>query len=523
MSRTANFVGRNFIQPVASPASFQWDSLAFPSKIRLIGLMNRITAILCHQSKPWFQQILQPLIDSSAIRKILLVYSGECPPAYPKCETIEAPSLYNGMLWNILLKRIRTDFFLVIQAKGAIEFGPHSFERLVEAARISGAGMIYSDRWGCNRRGRSLHAVNDYQIGSLRDNFDFGPIRLFSLSAVRAAVDCHGYMESFQHAGLYDLRLKISRIGSFLHIPEPLYSVQESKQNLFDYVDPHRETVQKEMEAAAIAHLKSINAWVGPPFKAVPPRRKRFSVEASVVIPVRNRAATIADAVRSALSQRTDFPFNVIVVDNHSTDGTAKILSKLARQKKMVHLVPARIDLGIGGCWNEAVFSESCGRWAVQLDSDDLYNGPDVLQCMVDLLRQGKYAMVVGAYTLVNERLQEIPPGRVAHREWTDENGPNNALRVNGFGAPRAFDTALLRSISFLNVSYGEDYAMGLRISREYKVGRIYESLYFCRRWPGNTDASLSTEQINRNDAFKDTVRTLEILARQKMNREQFP
>jgi glycosyltransferase involved in cell wall biosynthesis len=245
-------------------------------------------------------------------------------------------------------------------------------------------------------------------------------------------------------------------------------------------------------------------------------------VEASVIIPVRNRKETIAEAVKSALSQETDFPFNIIVVDNHSTDGTTAILSDLARQySSLKHVIPKRTDLGIGGCWNEALRNKACGRYVVQLDSDDLYSSGRTLQKMVDMLRRGNFGMVIGSYTLVDSRLEEIPPGLINHREWTDENGHNNALRINGLGAPRAFNTSLIRKFGFQNVSYGEDYAMALRICREYRIGRIYESLYLCRRWSGNTDAALSIEEANRNDAFKDKIRTIEILARQKMNQRE--
>jgi glycosyltransferase involved in cell wall biosynthesis len=274
------------------------------------------------------------------------------------------------------------------------------------------------------------------------------------------------------------------------------------------------------METVFSDYLKKIGAYL-------PPRRLReveqtptsFPVEASVIIPVRNRRETITEAVKSALSQETDFPFNVIAVDNHSTDGTTPILSDLARQySRLKHIIPVRTDLGIGGCWNEALQHEACGRYAVQLDSDDLYSSPYTLRTMLDMLRQGHYAMVIGSYTLVDFSLKEIPPGLIDHREWTDENGHNNALRINGLGAPRAFNTSLLRKIGFLNVSYGEDYAAALRICREYQIGRIYESLYLCRRWPGNSDAGLSIEEINRNNTFKDKIRTDEILERQKMH-----
>jgi glycosyltransferase involved in cell wall biosynthesis len=273
------------------------------------------------------------------------------------------------------------------------------------------------------------------------------------------------------------------------------------------------------METVFTDYLKKIGAYLPPyHFREVEQTSKSFPVDASVVIPVRNRKETIAEAVKSGLSQETDFPFNVIVVDNYSTDGTTDVLSDFARQySALKHIVPKRTDLGIGGCWNEALRDEACGRYVVQLDSDDIYSRSCTLQKMVDMLRQGNYAMVIGSYTIVDSRLEEIPPGLIDHREWTDENGHNNALRINGLGAPRAFNTGLMRNIGFLNASYGEDYAAALRICRQYRIGRIYESLYLCRRWPGNTDAALSLEEINRNHAFKDKIRTTEILARQKI------
>jgi glycosyltransferase involved in cell wall biosynthesis len=272
------------------------------------------------------------------------------------------------------------------------------------------------------------------------------------------------------------------------------------------------------MEAVFTNYLKKIGAYLPPNFKGVDETHESFPVEASVIIPVRNRRETIAEAVKSALSQHADFPFNVIVVDNHSTDGTTTILSDLVRQySRLKHIIPVRTDLAIGGCWNEALSAQDCGRYAVQLDSDDLYGGPHTLQKMADMLRQGNYGMVIGSYTLVDSNLKEIPPGLIDHREWTDENGHNNALRINGLGAPRAFNTSLMRKIGFLNVSYGEDYAAALRICREYRVGRIYESLYLCRRWSGNSDAGLGIEATNWNDAFKDKIRTEEIVARQEI------
>jgi hypothetical protein len=352
---------------------------------------------------------------------------------------------------------------------------------------------------------------------------------LFSVAAVREALRKYGVVSGMKFAGLYDVRLKVSIDHPVHHLQEPLYSIIRNagaiqelppQEEVFAYVDPRNEAAQDEMEIVFTEYLKKIGAYLDPDhFKEVEEGTELFQAEASIIIPVLNRKETIARAVKSALSQETDFPFNVIVVDNHSSDGTTAILCDLARQySSLKHIIPRRTDLGIGGCWNEALRDEVCGRYAVQLDSDDLYSTNYTLQKIVNLLRQSNDAMVIGSYTVVDLRLQEIPPGLVDHQEWTDENGHNNALRVNGLGAPRAFQTSLMRRIGFLNVSYGEDYAAALRISREYRIGRIYESLYLCRRWSGNTDAALSVGEANRNNTFKDKIRTDEILARQKMN-----
>ena len=245
---------------------------------------------------------------------------------------------------------------------------------------------------------------------------------------------------------------------------------------------------------------------------------QEFDVEASVVIPVFNRAKTIKDAVESALSQKASFPYNVIVVDNHSTDGTGDILAHLSKshKDKLRVIVPNRRDLGIGGCWNEAINSEYCGRFAVQLDSDDLYSSPKTLQTVVDAFHEQKAAMVIGSYRMCDFELNTLPPGLIDHKEWTDDNGPNNALRINGLGAPRAFFTPLLRQVQFPNTSYGEDYALGLLFSRHYRIGRIFSELYLCRRWGGNSDAALSVEKINANNLYKDRLRTMELYARQR-------
>ena len=369
---------------------------------------------------------------------------------------------------------------------------------------------MYSDAAG--------HARIDYQAGSIRDNFDFGPVVAVSVDASREA----GFDTNCRWGGLYDLRLRISERRPVVRIPEPLYgaSVVDSRptgQKQFDYVDPKNRDYQIEMERIATEHLKRIGAWLEPNFMAVPTppsSNREFPVRASIVIPVRNRERTILDAVHSALGQKTSFAFNVVVVDNHSSDRTGEILRGVS-DSRLVHVVPQRRDLGIGGCWNEAIYSQHCGRYAVQLDSDDMYINDAALERVVSELESGPYAMVIASYTMVDFSLQPIPPGLIDHREWTRENGRNNALRINGLGAPRAFDTSMLRQIGFPNVSYGEDYAAALRISRDYEIGRIYDSIYLCRRWEGNTDSALPLETANRYDAYKDWLRTMEIQARQ--------
>jgi hypothetical protein len=331
-----------------------------------------------------------------------------------------------------------------------------------------------------------------------------------------------GLARGLRWGGLYDLRLRLSERAPVVRIPEPLYEAapldtRPSGEALFDYVDPRNRAYQVEMERVATEHLGRIGALLPPSFAPVPSRSGEFPVRASVVIPVRNRERTILDAVRSALSQEPPFPFNVVVVDNHSTDRTTELLRGVG-DPRLVHLVPGRRDLGIGGCWNQAIESPACGRYAVQLDSDDLYPDSRVLAKIVAELERGPYAMVVGSYTMVDFSLKEIPPGLIDHREWTRENGRNNALRVNGLGAPRAFDTLVLRNdgLAFPNVSYGEDYAMALRVSRDYEVGRITDSVYLCRRWEGNSDSALPRETQNRYDAYKDWLRTIEIAARRR-------
>jgi hypothetical protein len=416
------------------------------------------------------------------------------------------PSDQSSASFRKIIDDASSDVLFLGDPRVNIEPAPRMFERMSEVIRESGAGLVYADAVG--------HPRIDYQRGSIRDTFDFGPVVAISLEAARASE-----LESdWRWGAFYDLRLRISENYPITRIPELLYaaSITDSRptgEKQFDYVDPRNREYQIEMEQVATRHLKRAGAYLAPHFKIIPAPGETFPVKASIVIPVRNRERTILDAVGSALEQKSTFEFNVIVIDNHSTDKTTEILHGV-RDPRLVHIIPARQDLGIGGCWNEAIYSAQCGRFAVQLDSDDMYLNDAVLARMVSELEEGPYAMVVGSYTMVDFSLKQLPPGVIDHREWTRENGRNNALRINGLGAPRAFDTSILRHIGFPNVSYGEDYAVGLRICREYEIGRIYDSIYLCRRWEGNTDSALPLETANRYDSYKDWLRTVEIAAR---------
>ena len=419
---------------------------------------------------------------------------------------IICPEDYSSVSIRELIDAADADVLFIGDPRVSIEPGPHMFDRVARVIHETGAGWVYADAVG--------HPRIDYQSGSIRDGFDFGPVVAISIQAARES----GIDSDWKWGGLYDLRLRIAEKNSIVRIPEPLYSAaltdaRPTGEKQFDYVDPRNRDYQSEMERIATAYLKRIGAWLPPHFEQVPAAAETFPVKASVVIPVRNRERTILEAVRSALAQRTDFAFNVIVVDNHSTDRTAEILREIG-DARVKPIVPERRDLGIGGCWNEAIYSADCGQYAVQLDSDDLYINDGVLRRIVAELETGPYAMVIGAYTMVDFALKEIPPGLIDHREWSRDNGRNNALRINGLGAPRAFNTSLLRRIGFPNVSYGEDYAVALRISRDYAIGRIYDSVYLCRRWEGNSDSALPLEIANRYDAYKDWLRTIEIQAR---------
>ncbi len=487
--------------------------------------MNRLTIAIPYTEDKQFETSARQLIVHPLVEEILCLHQGSSPSLPEGVKAAHVDAFFSGAAINYLIEAWRTDYLLLVLPGGRVEFGERALDRFAQVAEDTGASFVYSDFREQNGAEITDHPLIDYQLGAIRDNFDFGSAILLSREGVQKALSDHGAVSpDIRWGGLYDLRLKLSIDSTIFRIPEPLYTrvaadTRESGEKIFDYVDPRKRDYQVEMEKIATEHLERIGARLEPGFANVPESREEFPVKASVIIPVRNRVKTIADAVRSALSQKTDFTFNVIVVDNHSTDGTTDVLRELAAgDGRLIHIVPARTDYGIGGCWNEAVYSPHCGRYAAQLDSDDIYSSENTLARIIAEFDSGKYALVIGSYTIVDFDLNELPPGLIDHREWTRDNGRNNALRINGLGAPRAFDVTLLRRIGLPNTSYGEDYAVALRVSREYEIGRIYDSLYFARRWSGNSDSALPLATMNRYDSYKDRLRTIEILARRQFN-----
>jgi glycosyltransferase, group 2 family len=416
-----------------------------------------------------------------------------------------------------------TEWLFLQTEAGEIEFLPQAEKRFIDIAEATGAAMVYSDYYQITEDGKNPITTIEYQRGSLRDDFNFGAVILLNTGILKK-ITTHT-PEDYEFAGLYDIRLKISETSSIFRIAEPLYlltpvSATEAESRHFAYIDKKNRNVQIDMEKACTAHLKRIGALLTGNPKSVNLESESFDCEASIIIPVRNRQKTIADAIHSALGQQTNFKFNVLVVDNFSTDDTGNIIDRIAHTySNVVKITPDNDNLGIGGCWQLAINHNLCGKFAVQLDSDDIYQSPHTLQRIVDEFYRQRCAMLIGSYTITDFELNPIPPYLIDHAEWTDDNGRNNALRINGLGAPRAFFTPIIREIGFPNVSYGEDYAVGLRISREWKIGRIYDSVYLCRRWENNSDTGISLETLNRYNFYKDKIRTIELLRRIKQNR----
>ncbi|EFC67295.1 glycosyltransferase family 2 protein [Prevotella sp. oral taxon 317] len=470
--------------------------------------MKKITCFVPYIDESQAGKTLSALRDSQLVDKVVCLDE----PVF-KSETIRR-----------IAAESKADYALVYTKTTTLELGYMALERLLQIAQDTNAGLVYADHYQVKGGELVKAPVIDYQKGSLRDDFDFGSVLFFDAAALKESVQ--RMTESYQHAGLYDLRLKLSQRYALVHANEYLYSeVEEDNRNSgekqFDYVDPRNRERQIEMEKACTRHLKEIGGYLEPHFEDIDFNQGEFEVEASVIIPVRNREATIGAAIESVLKQQTKFKFNLIVIDNHSTDGTTEAIDAFKADGRVIHLVPERNDLGIGGCWNYGVNSKHCGKFAVQLDSDDLYKDEHTLQTIVDAFYEQKCAMVIGSYMMTDFDLNELPPGVIDHKEWTPDNGRNNALRINGLGAPRAFYTPVLRSIGLPNTSYGEDYAMGLNISRHYQIGRIYDVLYLCRRWGGNSDAALSIEKVNANNLYKDRIRTWELEARIALNKQR--
>ncbi|RIH64929.1 glycosyltransferase family 2 protein [Mariniphaga sediminis] len=486
--------------------------------------MTKINCFIPAESLSGVANMISELQANSSVEHIflpkkLVAEAGEKARAF-SFETLTGTSVVK----RIAEASEEVDYVLLLTKVTSVKLGQFAMERMLEVAESTGAVKVYTDYYEVKEGKLATHPVIDYQEGSLRDDFDFGPLVLYKAEALRAAVK--NMKLDFEYAGLYTLRLKVAQQGDLFRIPEYLYTVDETDtrktgQKVFDYIDPKKRQMQVEMEQAVTEHLKDVGAWLSPDFTPVELKPSDFDKKLSVIIPVRNREKTIADAMESVLIQKTDFDFNLIVVDNHSTDKTTGIIKSIVeKDDRVIHIVPIRQDLGIGGCWNLAIHDSRCGMISMQLDSDDIYKDETTLQKVVDVFEKEKCAMVVGTYQLVNFDLQEIPPGIIDHKEWTPGNGKNNALRINGLGAPRAFYTPVLRDVKIPNTSYGEDYAVGLAISRNYKIGRIYDNIYLCRRWTDNSDAALDIVKMNTHNTYKDRIRTIELKVRQKQNKQ---
>lgn len=482
-----------------------------------------INCFIPFQSANQVKETIATLKASHLVNKIYLLTDNDCKEKVEGCEVLSIDSLKSTDTIKKIAAKADSTYTLIYTKLADLRLGYFALDRMIQIAEDSGAGLIYADHYQVTGDDKKNCPVIAYQKGSLRDDFNFGSVLIYKSDDLKKAASQMDV--TYKFAGLYDLRLKVSQAAELVHINEYLYTeiendTRKSGEKIFDYVDPKNREVQVEMEKACTDHLQKIGAYLTPQFKKIEFNKADFEFEASVIIPVRNRIRTIADAVKSVLSQKTNFKFNLIVVDNYSTDGTSEAIDKFASDERLVHVIPENKELGIGGCWNAGVHHPKCGKFAVQLDSDDVYLDENTLQKIVDAFYEQNCAMVVGTYMLTDFEMKMIPPGIIDHKEWTPENGRNNALRINGLGAPRAFYTPVLRDIKVPNTSYGEDYALGLYFSREYQIGRIYDVLYLCRRWDDNSDASLDIVKMNAHNTYKDRIRTWEVQARINYNKK---
>lgn len=483
--------------------------------------MKRINCFIPFQDAAQVAHTVKGLKESDLVSKIYLLATERVSDAPEGCTVVPVQSLNSTDAVRKIAALADADYTMLYTKYTSLELGMFALERMLHIADDSAAGMVYADHYIVTNGTAKNNPVISYQQGSLRDDFNFGSVLIYNTSILKEAVA--QMTADYKFAGLYDLRLKASQKASLVHINEYLYSeveqdTRKSGEKIFDYVDPKNRAVQIEMEEACKQHLKAIGGYLAPEFRQIEFNAGDFEFEASVIIPVRNRIRTIKDAIRSVLNQKTTFKFNLIVIDNYSTDGTSEAIDEFASDSRLIHLIPERKDLGIGGCWNAGVHHPMCGKFAVQLDSDDVYSDENTLQKMVNAFYEQNCAMVVGTYMMTDFNMNMIAPGIIDHKEWTPENGRNNALRINGLGAPRAFYTPVLREIKVPNTSYGEDYALGLNFSRHYQIGRVYDVVYMCRRWEDNSDASLDVVKMNGHNTYKDRIRTWELQARIALN-----
>ncbi|MBQ2046080.1 MAG: glycosyltransferase family 2 protein [Muribaculaceae bacterium] len=486
--------------------------------------MKTINCFIPYADAQQVQATVDGLRQNALVSKIFLLATDANAAAVEGCEVINIDALNSSATMKKIAAASEGDYTLFYTKYNNLVMGYLALERMVRLATDSKAAMVYADNYQVVEGKKSNAPVIDYQFGSLRDDFNFGSVLFFCTKALKAAaaeIDVE-----YTAAGLYDLRLKVSRQGDLVHINEYLYTeialpVATEGESHFSYVDPKNRGVQIEMEQACTDHLKKIGGYLEPKFEEINFNQGDFEYEASVIIPVRNRVRTVRDAIKSVLSQKTDFKFNLIVIDNGSTDGTTEAIDEFKDDERLIHIIPERDDLGIGGCWNAGVNHPKCGKFAVQLDSDDVYSDENTLAKMVAAFYEQNCSMVVGTYMLTDINMQMIPPGVIDHKEWTPENGRNNALRINGLGAPRAFYTPMLREINVPNTSYGEDYALGLAFSRHYQIGRVYDVVYYCRRWEDNSDHALDINKTNANNLYKDRIRTWELQARVELNKNK--